>query len=134
VISDQVHFRQGEHNEGLARTLAGDATFADWAIVAAFYAALHYIDAQLISNLGIDPERGPGPGHNVSVHKHRQDLVRQHYPRAFVPYRNLRLQSEQVRYLTGLSDVSTEYFGRPQAEDAVEQDLLKVKEETGIFI
>ena len=52
------HIAQAEKNEGLYDNLVG-TEFNDWAVTALFYAALHYIDAYIVSRTAASP-----PNHN----------------------------------------------------------------------
>jgi hypothetical protein len=50
VPSRRAHIAQAEHNEALCRAIGG-SQYADWAVTALFYAALHLVDAYLAPNV-----------------------------------------------------------------------------------
>lgn len=39
------HIRQANHNQECAKFMLGDTTMRDWAITAAFYSAIHFVEA-----------------------------------------------------------------------------------------
>ena len=48
MSSRSIHIQQAKHNEALAKELVSSGyRYKDWAVIAAFYAALHYFEARL---------------------------------------------------------------------------------------
>ncbi len=81
------HRAQAEHNEFFVATLQNP--FWDWAVTATFYAALHYVDAFLMTK-GIDPE----------FHPDRNEYVRNDPTLTKIRsnYRQLQNDSRSARY------------------------------------
>ncbi len=85
------HLRQAQHNRDLITTLDPSSTrFLDWIVTAAFYVALHRIEAWFA-----------GKGFHFETHTQRDDwlgktreLRRVVWPR----YKELEFQSRQARY------------------------------------
>ena len=45
--SRSIHIQQARHNEALKELVSSGYRYKDWAVIAAFYAALHYFEARL---------------------------------------------------------------------------------------
>lgn len=83
------HLEQAQHNERFFSGIDTD-TYSDWAVIALFYSALHYVDAYLAKEGIVDP----------GGHDSRDEFVRR-YPttRAIWPqYRRLKSFSMSARY------------------------------------
>ena len=88
--SAQVHRRQAQHNEAFIKSFDLDTTpYLDWVVTAAFYTALHLIDAYLDTR-----------NIHLSTHRGRDSLiwsVRKLRP-LYSAYRRLKHRSEEARY------------------------------------
>jgi hypothetical protein len=85
------HIKKAKHIEEFSDSLIElNNKFIDWAIVAYFYSALHWVDALLAEKLKKHPEN----------HREREnyfrlvDVLRD----IFTEYKQLKLESETVRY------------------------------------
>lgn len=85
----QRHLRAAQQNEELARTLLAQNLSSSWAIVLAFYSALHWVDGFLAAS-GIHPQSHDQRGRYIL-------RVQQLNP-IHVPYRTLESRSRDVRY------------------------------------
>jgi hypothetical protein len=104
------HLRQARanlaHAEGLLRGSPSDPTAAQWAVTAAFYCAVHCIEAHLAA-------------HHLHSRTHRDRARHMADPRVGIPravytaYRRLKERSEGARYLLWQFDAAT-----------VEQEIL----------
>lgn len=143
MASKTVHQTQAEHNELVAKELVvGD--YYDWACTAAFYSALHYIEAKFndIPEIGHTDEAyekwraakkiSPITTHDINqgVHNFRLTLLQHKYPNARGSYRQLMEVSRQVRYLDG-GKVACDFISRQTASGLVDGDLIKIKKELG---
>ena len=87
------HLNQAHHNERCAQyILDSQPKYRDWAITAAFYAALHYADACYSL---------PGKADEASAHTVRARQLEGKCRAAFLIYRKLDDASRNVRYLRG---------------------------------
>ena len=96
------HLSQAKHNECLCKYLAEDPSldYKDWLITAAFYSALHYIEANLYADPStprhVDTSCPPG----YSKHDWRLRLVAENYSlECYKSYKKLFDASMAVRYL-----------------------------------
>lgn len=78
------HFEYAQHHEAfldylMAKVLNNDPQFADWALVVAFYAALHYTKGAILRDHDVHVERHARYEDKNGVwHDGHNDLVRQH--------------------------------------------------------
>jgi hypothetical protein len=127
------HIHQAEHNENFGKLLlAQHAPYYDWLITVSFYAAIHYVEAAFNQDSNIKHTETCTP-EGVSVHNHRQELVRQKYGKeCWKSYRKLREASEDVRYLVvGQIGQATQYYKFKDAENFFKNHLAVVKRATG---
>ena len=112
----QAHLAKAEAYRAVAQSLAqnppAQPPVGDWAVVAAFYAALHYVNAFLFETTGEAPEMHP---------RRRQAMDRTQIARAKREYWALEDRAWQVRYtpdyVLGATDLAT----------AVQKDLETVR-------
>lgn len=138
-----VHIQQAHHNEAMAHELISSGyRYRDWTIIAAFYAALHYLEARLhddppfsIPQLGLpifhtdDIVRQPNIPVRLSPHGWRNILLESNCDvNTGDAYRNLRQASEMARYHQRIEPRTTahDFFGR-QAVDYYIDCLESVK-------
>jgi hypothetical protein len=88
VPQPEEHERWAQYNESFARSLKHN--WPTWTAVAAFYAALHYVDSYLRGDAGWNPPR------HEENHRARNDLVRK-YP-GLSPYLRLYHWGHDARY------------------------------------
>lgn len=145
MSSRSAHIRQARHNEALARELVSNGyRYRDWAIIAAFYAAVHYFEARLHDTPAFThPEAGAPVRHTEeslppapagvgrrSPHQWREQLLARNCDRVtWNSYRELRLASEKARYHTNITVMTTahDYFTRQQVDWTVSTLLERVK-------
>lgn len=148
MAGPEVHRSQAEHNKATAKKLLEQQPHHDWAITAAFYAAIHYFECWLFKKYGEHTETtipiNPDGKLEYTAHGWREQLIKTHLSRkAFTSFRKLRSASETARYLS-LSRLSprsspdwirspaSEYFSVEQARELVEEVLCRFVEELGI--
>lgn len=86
--SRQEHLDKAEHNENIARQiLMPNNSCLDWAVIALFYSAAHYVDAYIMQIL-------PEP----SSHEERFDYIRRANRHLYPVYRNLFDEGWKARY------------------------------------
>ena len=149
MSSRSVHIRQARHNAALARELvrAGYRS-RDWAIIAAFYAAVHYFEARLHdeppfthpavsvpirhTETSLPPRRAAG---SYSPHHWRQELLANNCTEATVDaYRQLRSLSEAARYHSRIRVRTTahDYFSNAAVDRCLDDFLETVKAGLGV--
>ncbi len=120
------HVDQAKHNEECANFLLNKAPeFRDWAVTAAFYAAVHCVEACFSSRSDIGhtetaPDRGKTQEHVYRLKKVRTLAG----SRAFRSYQKLFNASLDVRYLTKSSGgrlTAVDYY-----DDAAVRSLVQV--------
>lgn len=143
MASKTTHKAQALHNELLAKKLVG-GDYYDWACTAAFYSALHYVEAKFndIPEIVHTDEAyekykavkkiSPLTTSDVDqgVHNFRLTLIGHKYPNIRVSYRQLMEVSRQVRYLDG-DKIACDFISSQIATNLVKSDLGKVKRELG---
>jgi hypothetical protein len=86
--SQQEHLVQARHNEALAAVvLRASPRHADWAVVATFYAALHYAEAYLASQ-----------GLHSPNHAARAQSMKRLMPALSAPLDDLKDAADRARY------------------------------------
>lgn len=88
MLSIDDHVRKAEHNESFAKWLLETSKeYYDWVLVAAFYAAVHYVEAALVKK-----------GSPSQDHATRDRGLQKYLRDTYKPYRNLKDLSTQARY------------------------------------
>ena len=108
--SERLHRRVALDSERTSQQLLDISP--TWATVAAFYAALHWVDAFLARESNLHPENHPSRGQVVE----RTSGLR----RIYVQYQRLFVVSLQARY-QGIS------FSREEASKLIAEDLAAIK-------
>jgi hypothetical protein len=127
-----AHIRQAKHNLECAERFLSNAECRDWAITAAFYAAIHFVEAGLTSYPDAELKGSLG---DDSYHNRRQDLVRTKFgPECFKRYRKLREASQNVRYLAdwgrkSSTGISLGYYSVENAIEMVTEHVTIIKNE-----
>ncbi|SIL07318.1 hypothetical protein [Mycobacteroides abscessus] len=97
-MSGRRHIERAKHHYSAFEYLRGD--YPDWACVALFYSALHYVDATLVDDRQI-PEYCRRPTvHNAPGGEGRTQIVNQYYGEIADEYRVLETTSRIARYQT----------------------------------
>lgn len=137
-----VHLSQAKHNEKVANHLAGSPEMYDWGITAAFYSAIHYLEAKFFSITGIihtetNIPRCRDGELQYTAHSWRQQLVRSQLSKSvYKAFRKLRENSETARYLSyaqigpgwaPLDVPATRYFAQKDAQNMLHKDLQELK-------
>lgn len=123
------HIQQAKHNKDCAAHFFEDnPSNRDWAITAAFYSAVHYIEACFTSIQEIGhTEDACG---NQEKHGFRTRMVRKHYPVAWKSYRKLQDASYIVRYIVkdipGKQRFSLAYYTADDAEKMLTTELENI--------
>ena len=118
------HEAQADHNRELAQTLVAPdpMPFKDWAVISAFYSAVHYVEA----------ERAVTGAHS-NEHLERLKYVRNNYHHsASVAYGSLYKVSRILRYLEheyDQYDACAVWMPDEDARGHVRSDLDEVKQE-----
>jgi len=127
------HCHQAIHNEKCAKLiLATDGHARDWSITAAFYSAIHLVEAAFTTKPDIGHSEAADRG-GLSPHDYRQKMVFELAPPAFESYRKLREVSRTVRYLSAPSQYggvpALEYVTEADARDLIGKKLSTVRDE-----
>ncbi len=103
--SPSDHFEYGRHHEAfldylIAQVLNREPQFADWALVVAFYSALHYTKGAILRDHGVHTERHARYEDKNGVwHDGHNDLVRQFFgPAISAKYQQLFGAGHEARY------------------------------------
>ncbi len=122
------HVKQANHNQNCAAKFANSRDTLDWAITAAFYSAIHFVEAGIATtNMGHSHVSCPS---DTSLHDHRQDLVRKNYRSCYRNYRSLRQASQAVRYLSDQkTGLASNYYSNLDVKEFVHTDLQTIKTE-----
>jgi len=133
----QAHLIQARHNECLIHFLNPDSIdFPDWVITAAFYSALHYVEAGFNNNDSILHSH-IHKRLKESVHDTRLRLIANSYSKkVYKSYKNLLDASYISRYLwdkASRQDIlpGYRYYSRQNVRDFYDIDLANVKREFG---
>lgn len=145
MASAEIHFDQAHHNEDLANFLLQNPQppkFLDWAITAAFYAAIHYVETVFFftpdvlhteQSVPIEPSSGRM---RFTHHVWREKLIQQKMTQPeWTAFRKLKTHSEIVRYLShkslGVPGYATKpgrtYYNATDVNLFVRRDLKAVK-------
>jgi len=92
------HLKRAEHHKDASDHMLGP--FNDWAVVALFYSAMHYVHSSLADEPDLTKdERNPRKHSGVEVgNRGTNQLVRAMYPEIHVQYRSLYEASWRTRY------------------------------------
>ena len=119
------HLNQAKHNQACAQHLLQRSTWRDWAITAAFYAAVHFTQAAFLAENEPMPIRvDDGESQHAIQLKHVRKLFGDN---SYRYYDKLSKASDRVRYLrryNGADDIpSISYYTPEDARRFVTQDL-----------
>ena len=133
-----AHWHQAKRNQSLATQLLNDLTYKEWVAVAAFYSAVHYVEAALAMDPTIlHTDTSYPKGYPGSYHDYRQELVFRLFPKAWKSYSKLLSQSKTARYLTTvqrgqfLATAVEDYFSDQDVRNFVNHDLRNVWQGVG---
>ena len=132
------HIKQAQHNAACARFLLKEPVlYPDWAITAAFYAAVHFVEASFttrneIGHTETTQDRAP----KEEKHSYRLRKIRELAQPAWRSYRNLFDASYNVRYLTHggsqSGQVANRYYSERAVKELVNVDLLTIQKQLEI--
>ena len=140
MASAAVHYQQATHNKNLTDFLLAQvpATYYDWAITAAFYSSIHWVEAFFFfipgvvhteSSIPTNPENGEI---RYSPHGWREQLVRDRCdPDVWKGFRILHEASQTVRYLSNRQRISQDkpavsIYSLADAKKIVETSMAKI--------
>lgn len=124
-----THLKQAQHNEDFIAHLQrgnGASEFTDWAVTAAFYAAVHYVEAVLA-----EKERDPARQHSTD-HAFRNEILKRtkSYEHLWKYYWPLYNASIYARYLSdGQRDLNDfrDYMPPEDVERFINSNLTQVR-------
>ncbi len=124
------HVAQAKHNLDCASQFLNNTQCRDWAITAAFYAAVHFAEAGFTATeIGHSDAKRP---QNEEPHSYRARLVREKFGDAcYRSYQKLRNASYNVRYLTNWPTkpgVSLDYYTQTDATRLVTVELPTIRQ------
>jgi hypothetical protein len=147
----KVHLAQAKHNEDVADLLVGADSTHDWAITAAYYAAIHYVECWLYDFMKAEDKKhtetsmplreNKEPKH--SMHNWRQIIVENNLAEDTArSLRKLKVTSDQARYLVvtrkgpggkpiWICMTADEFFKPEHARNIVNECLHLIKQGTG---
>jgi len=92
----QRHVEQSQHNEDfLQKILAHFPNYTDWIITITFYIAVHRVQAALLKDYNLYPDRHEHP----NMRRSRNKLVQILYPAYWPSYYILYHESRKARYV-----------------------------------
>lgn len=99
----ETHLKHAVHNETFLRhlndsVLAKRGEFADWALVVAFYAALHYTKSAILRDHGMSVARHRGFDGDQGWQQGHTELVRDHLSSISGLYKHLSDLGHDARY------------------------------------
>ena len=129
-----AHVEQARHNETCANLiLATDVNARDWAITAAFYSAVHLVEAGFTTMHNIGHSEMAADRGKRGLHKYREDKMLGVSRPAYDSYRKLSNASYNVRYLPstapGGSLFALLYYKEPEVRKMLEVYLPTVRSE-----
>ena len=144
MSSRSIHIQQARHNEALVKELVSSGyRYKDWAVIAAFYAALHYFEARLHDEPPFSHPRLNGRVFHTadinsqaasqvrySVHRWRSELLESNCARdTWQAYGNLRDASETAKYHSsgGIRSTAHNFFTQGEVDRLVSNCLETVK-------
>jgi hypothetical protein len=129
----QAHLDQARHNTELAQYLAQDMVYKDWVITAAFYAAVHYVEAAFAKRGWHGDQTGGESPHIWRLNQLRQ---RKEYPTdCWKAYKSLYESSRKVRYLLlwqETSSVANSYYSDDDVRQFLTEDLQTIQNSLGL--
>jgi hypothetical protein len=133
-VADLIdHIHQAQHNEECANFLIRDKpNYRDWAITAAFYAAVHLVEACFTSRGDIGHTEMAQDRGNKEMHQYREDKVRELARPAYNSYRKLREASRFVRYIAkdkAGHRFALDYYDKNAAHKLITIDLPNIRTE-----
>ena len=112
------HVQQAKHNLSCANTFLNLGTCRDWAITAAFYSAVHFVEAGFSTIPHI---------RHTSSHATRNSECQLTFGNCYRQYRKLFNASIIARYLQGANSVAGGYYTQQAASDFINQDLPHIR-------
>lgn len=133
MASLEAHIRQANHNEACARHVMGsDDQYRDWAITAAFYAAVHLAEATFYEIPRVKHSDQAWDRGKRDPHGYRIDKIRDIAKGAYKSYKKLYNASRHVRYLTYMAEggqFGPAYFTESDAQTLIDIHLETVRSE-----
>jgi len=125
------HVAQAKHNLDCAAKFVQDTQCRDWVITAAFYSAVHFVEAGFTAtSIGHSDTKRP---QDEEPHAYRERLVREKYgDTCYKSYRKLRIASYNVRYLADWrtrTGTGLDYYSQTDAERFLKVELPRVRQE-----
>jgi hypothetical protein len=124
------HLNQAKHNLECAKSFLKIRNAHDWAITAAFYSAIHFVEAGFTAINSIEHTEVATPRH-MSHHEFRQRTVLQHFGNdCYRNYRKIKEASHNVRYLAlhrSQTGISLDYYPPIEASRFVNENVNKVR-------
>ena len=126
-----THIGQAVHNERCARFILGqNSDYRDWAITAAFYAAVHLVEACFTTKPDIGHTESARDRGKTEQHRYRSNKINELAQPAYASYRKLHIASQRLRYLAMRSPhIATDFYSVDDARQLIEGELPKVQQE-----
>lgn len=122
-----VHLEQARYNEALAEALRED--YPDWAITVAFYAGVHYVEAEFAARKTHTKSDEGHVGREKRLSQGQGKYV------CFVALKGLRTASENVRYLEDWrhqSGTAREWYTEQEVRSLIQVNLANIKQDLNI--
>lgn len=127
-----THLTQAQHNTEFAQqTLNNHPDFRDWAITAAFYAAVHYVEACFYKDKKIKHTEDAAPKAGLAQHTFRLETLKDNAKSVYVHYKILYTACMDVRYLENFGSPPKDwqsFFTEADVKNLVEKRLPAVKD------
>lgn len=122
------YINQAKHNKACASELAQTGRYKDWAVTATFYSAIHYVEAGLEWMRRSHPNKNCPAG--VSIHDVREAIVKSMFRNCYYQYRDLRIASQNARYLQdNVAGSASSYFTQAAVNEFITVNLQQVQNE-----
>jgi hypothetical protein len=134
VAEFDAHVAQARHNEECAKAIMEtNANARDWAITAAFYAAVHLAEACFATRSDIGHTESAQDRAGQEMHRYRRTKIFRIAPNAYRSYDKLLTASQNVRYLLnnvrGAGPPSLRYYDEAAARKMLDDILPDFRKE-----
>ena len=119
MAEKNLHIIQARHNKRAAKyLLKNNCTFPDWAIICAFYAALHCFEACLYEREN-DHSESLARREGLSPHVFRNEFIHDRHILIFQKWKSLYNECRVARYLIDLEIPAYEFYSKNHAEELI---------------
>jgi len=129
MAKEDLHLTQARHNKKVAKyLLKNNCIFPDWAIICAFYVALHCFEARLYARENEHTESlAQRNTRSLSPHAFRNNFILRNHRVIYKDWKDLYDECKIARYLSiNISKPAYEYFSKSNAEELIKKmDIVR---------